>query len=140
MMCFAYSRRPLSEMVERKFQGEWKYLRKALFEIPAERAEKACLELALFLRMVDDDAKFSAYHAATKNVPSCGKLVMKNGSVKILTFREVANMVIHSSRMEWDTGKSPDPLLICHTRDEEKWLRAEVDIVAVAAICGQLMS
>lgn len=34
VMCFAYSRKSLNEMVERVFMGEWKYLRKALFEIP----------------------------------------------------------------------------------------------------------
>jgi len=140
VMCFAYSRKPLSEMLEGKFEGEWKYLNKALFDVSAERAQKACLELALFLRMLDDEEKISAYHAATDNVPNCGRLIMKDGSEKVLTFREVANKVIHSSRLQWEVLKSPDPVLICHTRDKEHWLRAEVDIVAVAAVCGQLMS
>jgi len=140
VMCFAYSRKPLSEMIEDKFRGEWKYLNKALFDVSAERAEKACLELALFLRMVDDEEKISDYHAATKNVPNCGRLIMKDGSEKTLTFREVANKVIHSTQLEWEFLKSPEPKLICHTRDKEQWLRAEVDVVAVAAVCGQLMS
>jgi hypothetical protein len=98
------------------------------------------LELALFLRIVDDEEAISDYHKATKNVPNCGKLVMKDGSEKVLTFREVANKLIHSSQLEWEFFKSPEPLLICHTRDKEKWLRAEVDLVALAAVCGQLMS
>lgn len=140
IMCFAYSRKPLSEMIEGKFKGEWKYLNKALFDVSEERAEKACLELALFLRMLDDEQKISAYHSATKNVPNCGKLIMKDGSEKVLTFREVANKMIHSSRLEWEFLKSPDPLLISHTCDKEQWLRAEVNIVAVAAVCGQFMS
>ena len=50
VMCFAYSRKPLEKMIQAKFKGEWKYLNKALFEISAEQAEKACVELALFLR------------------------------------------------------------------------------------------
>ena len=128
VMCFAYSQKPLAVMIDGKFKGEWKYLNKALFDISAERAEKACLELALFLRMLDDEEEISAYHTATKNVPNCGKLIMKNGSEKVLTFREVANKVIHSSRLEWEFLKYPDPLLICHTRDKEEWLRAEVDL------------
>jgi len=45
-------------MVERVFMGEWEYLRKALFEISAQRAEKACLELALVLRILDDEWTF----------------------------------------------------------------------------------
>ena len=90
--------------------------------------------------MLDDEQNIAAYHAATKNVPDCGKLIMKDGSVKVLTFREVANKVIHSSRLEWEFLKSPNPLLICHTADEEKWVRAEVDLVALAFVCGGFMS
>jgi hypothetical protein len=140
VMCFAYSQKPLSDLIEGSFGGDWKCLSKALFDISAERAEKACLELAVFLRMLDDDQKVSAYHAATKRVPDCGKLIMKDGSEQVLTFREVANKVIHSSRLEWEFLKFPNLSLICHTADEERWARAEVDLVAVAAVCGGLMS
>lgn len=140
VMCFAYSRTPLTSIVRGRFMGGWKYLRKALFEISEERAEKACMELALFLRMVDDEESVSAYHTATKSVPNCGRLIMKDGSESILTFREVANKVLHSSRLEWEFSKHPEPLLVCHTRDKEKWLRAEVDLVAVAGVCGTLIS
>jgi hypothetical protein len=48
-MNFAFSRRLLENLVETGFQGEWKYLRKALFEISEQRAEKAYLELAIFM-------------------------------------------------------------------------------------------
>src|ERR1039458_5451795 len=125
VMCFVYSRKPLSEMMDARFQGEWKYLYKALFDISAERAEKACLELALFLRMLDDEAGISAYHEATKNVPNCGRLIMKDGTERDLPFREVANKVIHSSRLEWELLKFPNPTLLCHTKDTEKWIRSE---------------
>ena len=140
VMCFAYSQTPLAEMVERKFRGGWKYLHKALFEISEERAEKACIELALFLRMLDDEDEISAYLTATQNVPNCGTLFRKDGKEEVLTFREVANKVLHASRLGWEFSKRPEPLLVCYTRDEEKWLRAEVDIVAVASVCGMLMS
>ena len=49
-------------MVEAKFKGEGNYLNKALFEISAQHAEKACVELALFLRTLDDEEEISAYH------------------------------------------------------------------------------
>ena len=140
VMCFAYSRKPLSDMVEGNFGGDWKYLNKALFDISEERAEKACLELALFLRMLDDEQKISNYHTATRKVPNCGKVIMKNGSEKVLTFREVANKVIHSCRLEWEFAKYPYPWLICHKGDGQNWLRAEVDLVALAAVCGGFMS
>jgi hypothetical protein len=140
VMCFAYSRKSLNEMVERVFMGEWKYLRKALFEISAQRAEKACLELALFLRILDDEWSVSEYEAQTGHSHDCGKLIMKDGTQNALPFREVANKVIHASGLTWDFEKAPDPLLICHSRDKEKWLRAEVNIGSLAGVCGMFMS
>lgn len=139
-MSFAYSQKPLKKLVEDNFMGEWKYLHKALFEIPVVRVEKACLELALFLRMLDDDENITDYQKTLKIGLNCGKLVLKNGIEKYLTFREVANKVIHSSRIEWDFTTTEDPILICYTRDEEKWEKAEVNIIAIAAVCSQLMS
>jgi len=139
VMCFAYSRKPLEQMIRTNFAGEWKYLTKALLDISEERAEKACFELALFLRVLDDEQKISAFYAQVGS-PRCGRLIMKDGADKTLSFREVANKVIHSCRLEWSFSKEAEPQLICHSREEEKWLRAEVDIIAFAALCGQLMS
>ncbi len=139
VMCFAYSRKPLKKMIQAKFKGEWKYLNKALFEISAQQAEKACVELALFLRTLDDEDAISRYHKATRRVPECGNVVFRDGSTEILTFREVTNKIIHAGAIEWDLLKD-DPLLICRARDREPWIRAEVDLIAFAAVCGQLMN
>jgi hypothetical protein len=126
-------------MVESKFKGEWKYLNKALFEISAKQAEKACVELALFLRTLDDDDEISAYHKATRRVPECGNLVLRDGSTKVLKFRDVTNKIIHAGAIEWDL-LNDDPILICRGRVHERWIRAEVDLIAFAAVCGELMS
>ena len=139
VMTFAYSRKPLVKAIDEKFLGEWKYLKSFVFDRAAERAERACIELAMFLRMLDDVEKISDYQKATRNVQNCGKLIMKNGSEKKLPIREVANKIIHASNLEWNFEKSPDPVLICHTTDSEKWLRAEIEILSVAAFCGGLM-
>src|SRR5205814_3642499 len=84
VMCMAYSRKPLEKMIQEKFKGEWKYLNNALFEISAEQAEKACVQLALFLRTLDDEDAISAYHRATRRVPECGNVVFRDGSTEIL--------------------------------------------------------
>ena len=139
IMCFAYSRKPLKKMIQAKFKGEWKYLNKALFEISAQQAEKACVELALFLRTLDDEDAISRYHKATRRVPECGNVVFRDRSTEILAFREVTNKIIHAGAIEWDLLKD-DPLLICRARDREPWIRAEVDLIAFAAVCGQLMN
>ena len=140
VMTFAYSQQPLALMLKRRVQGPDKYQEKALFELSAIRAEKACLELALFLRMVDDEEKITEYHSVTKTVLPCVKLVMRDGTEKELTFRDVSNKILHSSRLEWDLAREPDPMLISYSRDEEKWARAEIDLVAISFMCGRLMS
>jgi hypothetical protein len=140
VMCFAYSRKALLDLRNSKFHGGWKYLDKALFDYSQERADKAFIELALFLRMIDDEWAISKYHTTTKNIPDCGKLVMKDGSEKKLTFREVSNKIIHSSQLEWELSNPPNLFFRCKSRDEEKWLFADIDLIAFAGVCGNLIS
>ena len=93
IMAFAFSRKPLERFMER-FAGEWKYLPKALFEIADQKAEKACLELALFLRLVDDEQGISGYYRQTGD-RNFGRLILKNGQVDNLQLRDVCNKIIH---------------------------------------------
>ena len=155
VMCYAYSLKPLSEMVSKKFEGEWKYLNKGLFFVSAERAEKALMELALFLRTLDDEQKITGYLKATKKDISCGRLVMKSGKQEPLPFREAANKIIHSRKLEWrmtvvedgeTVGTADGAMLYCYPRQYQAsspknraWERAEIDLVALTAICGQII-
>jgi hypothetical protein len=139
VMSFAYSRKPLREMVGTKFRGQWKYLHKAVFEISEQRAERACLELALFLRTLDDDWEISDHFNSTGRISNCGRLVLKHEE-KTLTFRDAANKMIHASALEWNFEKD-EPRLVCYPRDQEKkWVLADIDLVALAAVCGRLAS
>ena len=139
IMNFVFSKGPLEQLVGKSFQGEWKYLRKALFNLSEERAEKACLELALFMRMLDDDADISGIYERSGE-HDFGRLVIKDKPDKDLSLREVSNKIIHASKLEWDFSWQAEPRLICQTREPKKWIRTEVDIIAVAAACGQIMS
>ncbi len=138
IMAFAFSRKPLERYMER-FAGEWEYLRKALFEIAEQKAEKACLELALFLRLVDDEQHISGYYKQIGG-RNFGRLVLKDGQVGNLQLRDVCNKIIHAKGLSWAFSDEADPMLICHSQDQEKWVRAEVDLFALAGFCGGLMS
>jgi hypothetical protein len=97
--------------------------------------------LALFLRILDDNHGFSKRE--WKHIEDCGTLILKDGTLKELPPREIANKIIHSKKYEWKEATETiglGPLLTCYGRDNEKWLRAEIEIFALAAICGQLMS
>jgi hypothetical protein len=59
VMKYVFSRGPLWKLIDEKFQGEWLYLHKFVIEIAEERAIKACIELAIYLRALDDEEKVS---------------------------------------------------------------------------------
>jgi len=95
-MSFAYSRLALEQLAEERFGGEWKYPRRALFEIPDERATRALIELGPYIRMIDGDEQFSKRLGPI----AFGELTGLDGSRGPLNIREVANKVIHCERYE----------------------------------------
>ena len=138
-MTFCFSRNQLENLVETKFIGEWKYLRKGLFEVSEKRAEKACLELAMFLRMLDDEQKITDYGKHKMSSLNYGKLIFTEKPERILGLRDVCNKIIHASGFQWDFSNEYKPKLVCTSREPEKWDRAEIDIVDLATFCGELM-
>ena len=139
VMNFCFARGPLAALFAEKFKGEWKYLQKPLFEISEQRANKAALELAVYIRLLDDRDDISGYLKQTSDW-SFGKLIIEGKPDQPLRMRDVANKTIHACTLEWDLSKPGNPILVCISQEKEKWLRAEVDVVTLAAFCGGLMS
>lgn len=137
LMTYAFSRSPLQNLVDKTFAGEWKQFQETVFALSEQRAEKACLELAIFLRYLDDEEDLSGYY--DKETLEFGQLELKDGSVKALVLREVANKIIHAVGFEWDLTQPFKPKLVCISRDTEKWETARIDVVAVSAVCGSLV-
>jgi hypothetical protein len=140
-MSFAYSRLALKQLAEERFGGEWKYLHRALFEIPDERAIRALIELGLYIRMIDDDEQFSKRFGDV----AFGELTSLDGSRGPLRVREVANKIIHCERYEWDIAAGRDPFVKCYADRGQAargytWATASISLVALGFICGQMMS
>jgi hypothetical protein len=57
-----------------------------------------------------------------------------------LHFRDMTNKIMHSSAIEWKFSDPDQPIIICHSDNCEHWIRAEIRISALAALCGGLMS
>ena len=138
IMAYAFSRKPPERHMER-FTGEWKYLRMALFDIAEEKAARACLEMALFLRLVDDEHHISKYYEQT-GCRYFGRTVLKNNKVEKLTLRQVCNKIIHAKGLSWDFSDEANPILICLSQDGQNWVRAEVNLFELSCLCGQIMS
>ncbi|HMK22497.1 MAG TPA: hypothetical protein VK466_09200 [Terriglobales bacterium] len=139
VMDFCFSRLPLGALFRDQFQGEWKYLQKAVFDMSEQRANKAALELAMYMRLLDDRDDISGYLKKTSDW-SFGNLIIEGKPDQPLRMREVANKIIHASSLDWNLANPEKPVLVCFSQEKEKWLRAEVDVVVLAEFCGGLMS
>jgi len=137
-MSYAFATPVLLNLINR-FQGEWKYLRKALFEMPVPEANLALLELTTQLRLLDDYEDISGY-LREEGRQAFGKVVKQDGSEEPLYLRDMTNKVIHSASIEWQLADPENPLVVCHSNDTKRWLRAEIQLLRLAAFCGQLIS
>lgn len=140
VMNFCFSRASLTELVATRFSGEWPYLQKTLFGLAEQRAGRAVLELAMFVRLLDDREGISAPLRETGDLV-LGRLFLKGDREQPLTMREAANKIIHASAATWDLSNPAEPRLVCVSQNDDKWQwrRAEIDIVALAACCGSLI-
>jgi hypothetical protein len=136
---FGFSRPTLEGIRRARFQGEWKYLDKTLFLISEQRAERACLELATFLRLLDDEEDITGY-LKENAAYSFGRVAKKGQPDETLFLRDLTNKIIHAHHVEWDFTRPGDPLIVCVSRAPERWLKAEINLIALAGFCGQLMS
>ena len=139
IMAYAFSTPVLSRWVSKRFKGEWKYLHKALFEMPVSRANLALLELATQLRLLDDHEKLSDYYRQVGH-GSLGNVVKQDGIEEPLYFRDMINKVVHSSTIEWKLSDPDNPIVICHSPDPPRWLRAQIQLSRLAGYCGMMMS
>ncbi|MBB5409185.1 hypothetical protein HDG34_003126 [Paraburkholderia sp. HC6.4b] len=139
IVTFAFSWHPLLLLRGSRFHGEWKYFDRALFKVSEQCAERACLELATFIRLLDDDEKI-AEHLRQSDSDSFGQVVKKDRPNEPLYLRDLTNKIIHAQHLKWDFSVPDDPKLVCISRDPERWLRAEIQVVALVAFCGQLIA
>lgn len=138
-MTFAFSRQPLIVLREQQVRGNWKYLDKAIFDIPEERAARACVELATHLRLLDDQDAISDYLKKTSDM-SFGLVQKENSPDEVLYLRDLTNKVIHAKSFRWNFDEVNAPKLICESNDKRRWLLAEINVVSLAVVCGHLAS
>lgn len=137
VMTFAFSKAALEDTLASHFAGGWKPLRVALLEIPQTRADRAAIELATFLRFLDDEEKLADYLRATK-WPSFGRVLKQTTPIEQLYLRDLSNKVIHARQLVWEISNRDRPLLVCVSGDPARWIRAEIDLIALAGFCGAL--
>ncbi|MGD0562693.1 MAG: hypothetical protein ABSA66_06330 [Roseiarcus sp.] len=138
VMSFAFGQPAIAAYVDKRFVGEWKYLNKTIYERAEIRADRALLEMATQLRVLDDAEQLNYYLKQTKS-HALGKVVQEDGSEKDLHFRDLTNKIMHAEKFEWVLSVPDHPKVICHSNDAARWKTAEVDLAALMGLIGMLM-
>jgi hypothetical protein len=139
LMTYAFSRPAIESWAARWLEGEFRQLRHAMLDLPAHRAERACLELAVLVRYLDDERGLSEQYRGHSSM-DFGRLHNRSGTVTALDLRDVVNKIIHASSFEWDLSQPDRPYLIALPRDSERWTRAEINVAALCVVGGELVA
>ena len=141
VITFVFSQAPIRRLIKERYMGYPKRLEDFSFEVPRRNATRACLEIAVLFRLIDDRWKIVNYLRQVNQASlSCFGVVHRtDGTTELLTLRELTNKIIHAADLSWDLSDEQAPKLICTAPDDQKdkykWIRAEVDIVNLAFFC-----
>ena len=124
-------------LLRARYQGEWKYLEKILFEYTELTADQALLELATLLRVLDDKENIGEWEKS-RGVPPYGEVHSVRG-IEDLFFRDMTNKIIHAVRFEWKLDRD-DPRVVLHAKDGDRWIRADLNIERLLQHCAVIMS
>jgi hypothetical protein len=135
VMTYAFSREALKEYRSRH-QGDWENLDYVISELPQRRANRACIELAVMLRALDDVWDIDGGGATNW---SWGTLYDKGGQPKPLSLREVLNKIIHAKDIGWDFSEPDMPVIVCTASQDDvrrDWTKAEIRVAKLGTECG----
>jgi hypothetical protein len=138
VISFAFGQPVITNLVDSRFKGEWKYLNKTIYERAEIRADRALLEMATQLRVLDDAEKLNAYLSQTKREP-LGTVIQGDGIKTDLHFRDLTNKIMHAEKFEWALSDPNNPKIVCHSNDLARWQKAEIDLVSLMALIGMLI-
>jgi hypothetical protein len=130
---YAFAQPAIEKVLKAQFQGSWAPLHKTIYTNAEKRADRALLEMATQLRVLDDAKSLSA----TLKI-ACGRVTKANGKVAELSFREMANKVIHGTGYEWRLSDPIGPTVVITPSKPDLWTSAEISVVAVMAVVGAL--
>ncbi len=139
-MSFAFSRPIITDIFDKKFHGEWKYLRKTVYEVGEMRADRALLEMAVQLRALDDEDGINDYLKETGR-STIGTVVQGDGTKTDLHFRDMTNKILHAAEFQWRLWDPNNPRIACIPSDKYKarWQEAEIRLIDLMALIGGFM-
>ncbi len=138
VLSFAFARPVVGRVIDDRFSGEWEYLYKSVYELAEIRADRALLEMATQLRVLDDEQEISEKLRRTGH-PPLGTVFQADGEATDLYLRDMTNKVMHARSFEWNLTTPDEPTVICHPRDSDRWRQAEIRLIVMMGLVGSLM-
>jgi hypothetical protein len=136
VLLFAFGQPAIGRILDERFKGEWKYLHKSIYENAEIRADRALLEMATQLRVLDDKEGLSDYFKQIKQ-PPLGVAVQADGQQTDLHFRDMTNKIMHGTHYEWRLGDD-NPKVIISSDQPDRWQSAEVSLLRLMGVIGGL--
>jgi hypothetical protein len=141
VVTFVYSQEPINRLLKEPLRDFWQHVENFSYEVPRRNAIRACLEIAVLIRLIDDQHKIANFLDRHK-LRHFGVVYRTDETTTPLHIRELTNKIIHAKELSWDLSDERAPKLICTASDEQKskfkWTRAEVYIEHLVAFCGLL--
>jgi hypothetical protein len=135
LLTYSLSLEPIQTLVTKSLQGSFERFRQTAIAMTRQRAERACIELAVLVRYLLDENQVGL---GTEQV-DFGDVSYGDGKSERLILREVTNKIIHARAFDWDTSRFHNhPELICFPRDKQRWKEARIDVVALSIVCGSI--
>src|SRR5262245_46696395 len=107
VISFAFAQPAIGKVIDDKFRGEWKFLHKSVYENAEIRADRALLEMATQLRVLDDAERLSDQLKQRNTLPF-GWVVQVDDTKTEMHFRDMTNKILHGSQYEWRLGDPYD--------------------------------
>jgi hypothetical protein len=138
VLSFAFGQPAIRKVINEKYAGEWKYLHKSVFQNAEIRADRALLELATQLRVLDDADGLNGIIQQEDRAPF-GIVVQADGSQTEMHFQDLTKKIIQGRQFEWRLCDPTHPKIIVVSNEPERWRHAEISIVALMRLIGGLM-
>ena len=144
VITFVFSQAPIRRVIEARIKGcpELR-LEEISFVVPRRNATRACLEIAVLIRLFDDRYNILLTQLHQEPLHCFGVVHRTDETTEPLTLRDLTNKIIHAADLSWDLSDEEAPKLICTASGDQKnkfkWTRAEVDIVNLAFFCDRFV-
>lgn len=139
ILSHVYSSPTVATALDKQLEGEWPTLKADLIQIAERNADRALLELATHLRILDDRERINEHHRGAESA-ALGFVNKADGSSEPLFLRDATNKILHANNFTWDLSDPFVPKVCAFGLDASRWVSAEVHIIALTAYIVALPS